>query len=294
MDKALLQKLKFWERSGPTQQAGLFLSDDHLTGYLAPTTDAPQIVEQVQVVDQDFQPAFAALRERMGKVEAALVLAPPHYEVVTVERPNVPNDELHQSLLWLIKDLVQLDVSDIHYDYFIPPETVSNKINVVVVSRSWLQRLLLDAKAQSITISHILVEEIALSNLFSGDETAKLLLSQHTGHELLLTVIKQGELYMQRRLRGFEQQLQISGETVAAETAQRLTLEIQRSMDFFEAQSRLSAVSSIELLLDDNGDVLQPLLSQNFSQPVKQVANDNVSQAMAKMALMELQREGLS
>ncbi|WP_169902812.1 MSHA biogenesis protein MshI [Paraferrimonas sedimenticola] len=287
----MLRRLQFWKSGASAKKAGLYLGVDSLTAYLAPGTDTPAVVEQFKVLEDDFDGAMKAAAEATGAVHAALVLAPPHYQIVTLDRPKVANDELAPALLWAIKDLVTLSVDDIHYDYFSAPVVSSNKVNVVIVSKSWLSKVLQSAADHQINISHVVIEELALTHLFSGEESARMLLSQLPEQEMLLTVVKDGELYLQRRLRGFNQLANAQSSELEQDVADRLSLEVRRSMDFFESQLRQPPVSSINLLLSHQGDALQPLLNQNFNQAVEQVPAESVAPIMARMALMELEQE---
>jgi MSHA biogenesis protein MshI len=72
--------------------------------------------------------------------------------------------------------------------------------------------------------------------------------------------------------------------------ADNLSLEIQRSMDFFESQLRQPPVASIDLLVQGETDALAKAVAVNFNQPVKVVDCDQVGAKMAELAFSEWQR----
>jgi len=135
------------------------------------------------------------------------------------------------------------------------------------------------------------IEEMAVTNLFTEEAQARLVLSHISGQELLLTVVRQGELFMQRRVRGFNQLDSVSAEDLAFGLADNLSLELQRSMDYFESQLRQAPVASIELLINGHVGKLAELVSANFNQKVNAIEVDSVETKMAALALAEFNRD---
>lgn len=58
--------------------------------------------------------------------------------------------------------------------------------------------------------------------------------------------------------------------------ADDLSLELQRSMDYFESQLHQAPVSSIELLINGQAEKLAELISVNFNQEVNAIIAESV------------------
>ncbi len=289
MDKKLMTRLAFWRAAATTTSLGVYVCDDKLWVY-APAT--PRLAEQWLSFDlhqNQWQSAFAELAKSFPQAQLQIVLASSHYQLLVADKPNVDKAELAQALIWSIKDMVTLPVPQIHLDYFESP-LPSNKITVVVVDKDKLVNLVQAINAQGLSILGLSIEELAMTNLFIEDNQARLVVSHHAGQELLLTVVKQGQLYMQRRVRGFSGLYKAEVDELNYGLADNLSLEIQRSMDYFESQLRQSPVASIELLTDGAASALAKLVSANFNQAVNVIEKSTVGARMAGLAFSELSR----
>ena len=88
-----------------------------------------------------------------------------HYQIITIDKPHQKTTEetLQYAILWQIKNLVNIPLEDIHFDYVDAPSTRRNQqIHVCVVKKSWLKSLVSEAYAQGINIKQISVEEFVL------------------------------------------------------------------------------------------------------------------------------------
>jgi MSHA biogenesis protein MshI len=183
--------------------------------------------------------------------QAHLILSPAQYQIVQVDKPKVPENEICAALKWQIKDLVSFSPEDMIVDYFDGP-TLSGgieKINVVCASKTLLSSFVESLSKGVVTLKGITTEEFAFANLVPNSEDAHLLVCQQPNEEIVLLIIKQGKLYFHRRLRGFVNISQESEQTLSMGTIDRLSLEIQRSTDYFERQLKQAPIKSIKLLL---------------------------------------------
>lgn len=289
MDKRLISRLAFWQNKATPIDLGVYVCTDKLWVY-APATD--NLTEQwlsFELQHEQWQTAFAALARTFPNARLQIVLVSGCYQLLVADKPNVNAEELPQALLWSIKDMVTIPVPQIHLDYFESP-LPSNKISVVVVAKDYLVNLVQAIHDQGLRVAGISIEELAMTNLFIDDNQARLIVSHHTGQELLLTVVKQGQLYMQRRVRGFMQLDKTDVDQLHYGLADNLSLEIQRSMDYFESQLRQAPVASIELLADGAVDALAKLVSANFNQAVNVIDKSTVGARMAGLAFSEFSR----
>jgi len=289
MDKRLISRLAFWQKKAISIDLGVYVCTDKLWVYAPATDDQAEKWLSFELQNEQWQTAFAALAHTFPNARLQIVLVSSCYQLLVADKPNVNAEELPQALLWSIKDMVTIPVPQIHLDYFEPP-LPSNKISVVVVTKDYLVNLVQAIHGQGLSVAGISIEELAMTNLFIDDNQARLIVSHHTGQELLLTVVKQGQLYMQRRVRGFMQLDKTDVDQLHYGLADNLSLEIQRSMDYFESQLRQAPVASIELLVDGAVDVLAKLVSANFNQAVNVIDKSSVGARMAGLAFSEFSR----
>ena len=80
-------------------------------------------------------------------------------------------------------------------------------------------------------------------------ESATVLLTQEAGEEVVLNVVKDGNLYSSRRLKGFENIGSFSQEELEMGLLDNLGVQIQRSMDHFESQLRQPPIRCLILAL---------------------------------------------
>ncbi|SDI39343.1 MSHA biogenesis protein MshI [Ferrimonas sediminum] len=220
-----------------------------------------------------------------------LLLSSDLYEVITVDRPNVDAAELRAALTWSVKDLSGIPLEHQHLDFFelkVQPAG-PKKLQVVVADKRKLAPLVTALQKQKVRIELITIEEIALTNLMPKDERPQLMLCQQQDNQLNLVVSVGGEFVLKRPISGVQF---VEGQDDVGRQTQFdfLTLELQRSLDYLDRQLRLSAPSSINLLLPvELQQWLEPRIQTFFEIPVVQVASVDcdVLQCIAKAALAE-------
>jgi MSHA biogenesis protein MshI len=286
MVEGFLKKLSFWKTNKTDLTLGVFITQSSLCVYQAEQGKNLEKIQTVPCTDGDWHKAFSLIYSQFGAAQLEIVLANQFYQLVTADKPNVADDELTQALLWSVKDMVSEPVTNIHLDYF-ESKAVIGKVNVVVAPKNLLSQLAKACDDNAMTIKGISIEELAFSNLPLNDALAHLVVNHLPDKELLLTVLKDGELLMQRRVRGFTKLHLAQSEEIKMGIADNLSLEIQRSMDYFESQLRQAPVAAIELLMDGESQVLAQLLSANFNQKVTAVAHASMDIQLAKFALAE-------
>ncbi|ABV89083.1 hypothetical protein [Shewanella pealeana] len=289
MKQSLLDNIQFWRKSVPTLELGIYICAERISVFQGPVAEIGAKAMAFSFKHHDWDSAFSQVAKEFGLAKIQIVLASDFYQLLLVDKPNVQAEELNAALLWSVKDIVTQPVTNIHLDYFESSKQTSNKVNVVVTEKSLLTALLLAAKSAGFQTVGVSIEEMAMSNLFN-DNQARLVLSHREGQELLLTVVRAGEVFMQRRVRGFQQLDKISSEDLAYGVADNLSLELQRSMDYFESQLREAPVSSIELVIDGECEQLANLISANFNQAVTPHKGASVDATFAELALAETMR----
>ncbi|ASP47417.1 hypothetical protein [Cognaticolwellia beringensis] len=201
-----------------------------------------------------------------------LVLANVHSHIVQVDKPNVPIDEMNAALKWQIKDLVSIAPENMVLDYFDGPTLAGGheKINVVCVAKNDLIELVTVLTDEQLNIDSITTEEFAFASLLPVQEDAVLLVCQQPNEEINILIVKNGRLFFSRRLRGFTQIANKSEDELSMGVIDALSLEIQRSTDYFERQLKQAPIKTIEVLLPiDKEAFLARKLAENTNVEVK-------------------------
>ena len=199
-----------------------------------------------------------------------LVLTPGMYQILQVDRPSVPDEELASALRWSIKDLIAIPPEELVQDYYDSPvqSLGQAKLNVVACNKTLLQPLIDTLNRAKVDLVGISVEELALTSLVS-DEAAQLILFHTPGDELLILIVKQQQLFFSRRLRGYNQIHQMSDFELEQGMLDNLSLELQRSMDYMQRQLRQEPVARVVIAIESpHKEVIVRGLQQNVEVPV--------------------------
>lgn len=230
--------------------------------------------------------ALAGLLEplQLQGARVQVVLSPGLYQVLQVEKPNVPEEELPGALPWAVKDFVSEPVLQLALDYF---ELRSNpaaapRLAVVAVPKSRVVQIAeaVNAKAQ---LESIVTEELALADLLGVSETVQLLLFQPARQEPQLLVVHRGQLCFTRALRGFSR---LTEGQVEVELLDSLALELQRSLDYLTSQLKLPEAAQLWVACEgaDLGTLVRHL-DQQFAIKVQALANPAVAAGLPYLAL---------
>ena len=206
------------------------------------------------------------------------------YQIVSVEAPNVPPDELKVAIRWRVKDLLDFHIDDATIDVLaIPSERNASsraKSMYVVAARNQIvqQRQALFEQAR-FPLSVIDIPELAQRNVASlaEPEGRGLAMISFAGAAGLLTVSFGGELCLSRRIDiGFEQLLH-ANEQERNGLLDRITLELQRSLDHVDRQFHFITLSKLLIApLGESDAGLKDYLASNLHLPVEHFALDSV------------------
>lgn len=211
------------------------------------------------------------------RYQCTALLAPDGYQILAVDAPNVPQDELKTAIRWRLKDMLDFHVDDATIDVLdIPVDKnapARNHSMYVVAARSSLiaqhQALFEQAK---IPLGVIDVPEMAQRNLAAllEQEGRGIALLSFDAQGGLLTISFAGELYLSRRIDVSLPQLVQSDAEQNNACHDRITLELQRSFDHIDRQYHFIALSRLVLApLDDGAAGLQAYLAANLYMPVE-------------------------
>ncbi|HEY8023529.1 MAG TPA: agglutinin biogenesis protein MshI, partial [Burkholderiaceae bacterium] len=200
------------------------------------------------------------------------LLAPSEYQLLSVEAPTVPAEELKTAIRWRLKDMLDFHVDDATIDVFDVPvdkdAPVRTRSMYAVAARNQviqqIQAVFEDAKVnlQAIDIPDLAQRNISALLEPPGRGLAMLSFDADGG---LLTVTYNTELYLSRRIDVTLTELTTSAGEIKSACYDKITLELQRSLDHFDRQYHFITLS--KLLLAPMGDEragLQGYLAENL------------------------------
>jgi len=202
--------------------------------------------------EEQWKAVFLALADeyKLSGQHVSVVLGRDFYQTFDIDKPKVAESELLASLPFAIKDLVSESVFDLIVDYFDMPlqQRKTEQITVVCLPKKrvlMIRDMILETGCK---LASITAEELALSKLLGEHSEANILLSQQY-NELLLTVVKEGQLYFSHRVRGFNELVALPLEEVEEALLDGLSLEIQRALDYISSQLRINAIGGLYIAL---------------------------------------------
>lgn len=246
-------------------------------------------VDLVAFYPSDILPSAEAVEKLAKELHAAryqctTLLDAGEYQLLSVDAPAVPPDELKTAIRWRLKDMIDFHIEDATIDVLDVPVDKSaagrNHSMYAVAARNQLiqQRQVLFGEAK-IPLTVIDIPEMAQRNLASlmepeGRGLAFLSFDAKGG---LLTVSYSGELYLSRRIDLPLPQLQQSDAEQRHASFDRITLELQRSLDHFDRQYHFITVAKLVLApMGEVGSALQSYLSTNLYLPVESLTLDAI------------------
>jgi MSHA biogenesis protein MshI len=180
----------------------------------------------------------------MANLHCSLLLAQNEYQLFQIEKPNVPANELKQAISWKLKDMIDypleqatIDVIDIPAD----PNNTNRQSYVYAIAAKntlisdYINRLIEFAGSglEVIDIPELAQRNVAAYLEQEGRGLAMLSINSNGG---LLTFTSGGELYHARHIDIDTKQMQSEDSEKKSNVFERLSLEIQRSLDNFERQ----------------------------------------------------------
>ena len=254
----MVQKLlAFLKRSkGASGHVGLEIRPDGLSIAIRNGAEAQQSVHVV------YQPCSAAEREQaltkiiaehgLDGMPCRAVLPFDQYKIYPIDKPEVEASELADAARWRIKDMLDFDLDDAVSDvYSFPADALRGRpeqLNVVVSRRTIIENTVNLIQSSGLELESIDIADLALRNIVlqhapeSERATAILYLRRGVG---MMVFVKQEQLYLARH---FDFSLEsLSDPSQQDSVIQYLSLEIQRSFDYFESQ--LGQIPPQELVL---------------------------------------------
>jgi len=210
------------------------------------------------------------LAREMRGAGCGTLLGGREYQLLQLDAPNVPAEELKTAVRWRLKDMLDFHVDDATIDVLdIPVDKNAashTHMMFVVAARSSViesrQALFVDAKFK---LSVIDIPEMAQRNISALLEPAGrgLAMLSFDGDGGLLTVTFNAELYLSRRIDVTLAQLLEPDSDKQQICYDKITLELQRSLDHFDRQFHYVTVAKL-LLAPTGAPGLHEYLAANL------------------------------
>lgn len=220
---------------------------------------------------------------RLGRYRCTFSLSAGEYQMLVVDAPNVPAAELKTAVRWRLKDMLDfpaddatIDVLDIPADKNAPSRTRS--LFAVAARNDIIRQRMAAFDGAKLPVSVIDVPELAQRNIAAlleepGRGLALLSFDEDGG---LLTFTYGGELYSTRHIDIPLSQLNQPDSEQRQRYFDRITLELQRSMDSFERQFSFITISKLVLAPLPPEVNLEAYLATNLYLPVSTLNLDEV------------------
>lgn len=182
----------------------------------------------------------------------SLLLAPHEYQMLAVDAPNVPPEELKAAVRWKVKDLLDVHVDDATLDVLdIPADPDAPRrpgsMYVVAAKNDILRAHIERFEQAGVNLDAIDIPEMAHRNLAARlappGRAVALLGCDNEG--CLLTFTYAGELCFARRIDVSRHGLEAAEGEYSERRIERIALELQRALDHFERQFSFAAVAKL-------------------------------------------------
>lgn len=292
--------LPFFNRAASHRERLVLSWDGEALSYVLARAEKDGVhrVQQFGVLHRgaDGEPDLARRLAALGlKSNAAVaMLRSTQYQILQIDAPAVPPEELRTAARWQIRELVSMHVDDLTLDVLkVGDDKVraTGSIFVVTAANAVIRELMQNAQAAHCAVKVIDIQDLALRNLQSAQaqrlgnpERAHAAIMIANNSKALLTICANEELFYTRHIDlgdGFmqavwDQQAQVAGSEAPLsldgagldDQAQRLVVEIQRSFDLWDRTWPMLPLNRISVQAGDRTQELASWLGRELGQPV--------------------------
>mgnify|MGYP000034023281 FL=1 len=247
-------------------------------------------------VERDVSDALTRLRASgLAGYACTTLLSSGDYVVSSLDDPGVPREERREALRWALKDAVPFAVDTACVDVLdVPAGSLgpgrAPGVLAVIADEGAVRRRAAPFEAAKLDLAAIDIPELAQRNVAAllEDENRGLVLLRIDAEGVMLTLTWRGELVAVRRRDDRDIQAVNHGHFPDAETAgERLSLELQRSLDNFDRQYGQIAVSRVVLSMPADSERLLDALRAGSDLPVEPLDLASVLDLSAVPALRD-------
>jgi len=213
--------------------------------------------------------------KKLQDYRCSLMLSGGVYQMLQVEAPSVPVEEMRDALRWRVKDMLDYPVESAVLDVLQIPEQEGSgrprQVLVVAAAHAVLSPLAVAFDQAGLSLAAIDIPDMGQRNvatLAERDSRAVALLTFDTAGGLL-TVSHRGELFVSRRIDISRQTLEGADGERREQLFDRVVLEVQRTLDTFDRQYSFVPMGQLLLAAVPGADALREALAPNVYVPVE-------------------------
>lgn len=206
-----------------------------------PLGDGDAAARELQRVANDYH---------LKRARCTTLLDASEYTLLLTEAPDVRPEELRTALRWRIKDLIDFHINDATLDAFDLPAGEgggrAREMYAVAARNEAIRRRVDQLHAAGVNLDVIDIPEMAQRNLAAllPEDAQGVAFVSFANRGGLLTVSRQGELYLSR---GLDVGLDLLFQSGSTDYYDRVTLEVQRSLDYYESHFRQAPLRHLVL-----------------------------------------------
>ncbi len=221
-------------------------------------------------------------KHKIQKRLCHVILSHKDYQLLLVEAPDVPDEDLREAIKWKVKDLINMPVESAVVDVVkLPADANRSSKTMVYVAVANLDRvkpMIEWVNDSGLTLSSIDIPEMALRNLSvvlaeDMQERGVGVVRIHAGGGVIC-LYKDKNLYLSRQFK-----LAYNGGLLDDLPEDALGLELQRSLDYYERQMGIAPPVALFICGESiSEDKITQNLSRAITVPVKYLnVTDNLS-----------------
>ena len=275
-----------WLKQRKTAQGCLGIEINHGRAWAVHRTQRGVVSSYIAEADESGFAQLSQWIEAQGLAGSPTVVCmdSERYELQLVDAPPVSPEELTDALSFRIDELVGAPATDKVLQAFpLPRDAYRGRMSMAfaaITDRAYLQEIVEFCRDNELQLEQIIINELAVLNLLAAiepeDSVAVVRLEGNSG---VIYLYRDGALYFTRQISLGTDDLGLSSLNVeegglSMQPNSRidvLALELQRSMDYFESQLGLGAVSQLWMMKSDVVDVTDALgeLEERVNTPVR-------------------------
>jgi MSHA biogenesis protein MshI len=241
--------------------AGISLTDHGIALAIVNHKSAKPILQYAQFhkcdpIERSEQLGQLVTQYDLNNIACNLVLCPADYQLLYVDTPDVPQQELSAALRWQIKDSIDFHIDDavIEHIALSNQNTLMNESQLVVASRESLIKSYVHLLASvNCNLTSIDIAALATRNIISqtplADLDTSIAVLNLWNETAKISVLLKNEVYLERAsnltLESVVDAIDDNSNSNARLSLDSLALELQRTFDYYESHSRQPSISHL-------------------------------------------------
>lgn len=252
---------RFKHNSKNRQMVGLTISDTVLCLVVPPQEQNNDFSSKDLIVKQSYLESAGEIASLLKQwinelslegAKVVVTLDTSDYELFQMERPDVDDADLQSATHWKLQDYLNYPVAEAISDIFDVPEARhghSQQIYVAVAKKQILKHQMQIAQEAGLYIKSINITQLAIRNLIAREninETVGVVFTSDESSQLF--ICKNDTFFLTRNINVGVRQINACDESSQIQFTDQFSLEIQRTMDYYDSHYDQSPVRKLIFL----------------------------------------------